>query len=326
VLTESRLARMLPDSLQKMQQMLPASGPLWESALARQYPSRRPAEAASDVEPTPTATRVGFFAGCVGSVLFQHVNRQSIDLLTRAGAEVLVPTGQQCCGAIHHHGGAVGPALRMAKANIDAMLPVDGEGVDLIVTNVAGCGAMLKDYDHLLRDDPDYADRAKLFVQRLRDISEALVELSSPPPPQDQNLNLTATYHDACHLLHAQRVQSEPESLLAQVPGLELIPLAERDMCCGAAGTYNLAQPQMARQLAERKLRKIQETGARLCITANAGCAMQIQSEARRLAIPLDVKHPVSVLHDACFGQGTPTAANPSEPAAAETPATPSHR
>jgi len=289
--TSPRMQRRLPPALRKMQQMLPESGPMWERGLARRYP---PAEG---VEKRAT---VGLLAGCVGSVLFQQVNRKTIDLLRRAGCEVLVPPRQRCCGAIPHHGGRVAQAERFARANIDAFLPTRGTQVDLIVNNAAGCGAMLRQYDHLLRDDPKYAERAEQFVNRCRDVSEALVELESPAP--EHALKRVATYHDACHLVHGQKVSDPPRRLLAQIPDLELVPLIESDMCCGAAGTYNLAQPEMARRLAERKLRKIQETGASVCVTGNVGCAMQIASEARRLEIPLQVRHPVDLLHEACFG------------------------
>ncbi|MEX0746149.1 MAG: heterodisulfide reductase-related iron-sulfur binding cluster [Phycisphaeraceae bacterium] len=291
-LTRSPLARLLPAPLAKMQQMLPADGPVWESRLAAHYPST-----ATDGRATK---RVALLAGCVGSVLFQQVNRQTIALLQRAGCDVFVPRAQGCCGAIHHHGGAVEAARRMARANIDAMLDVDGQPMDAVVNNAAGCGAMLKEYDHLLRDDDDYRDKAKTFVAKVRDITELLVELDSPPP--EHAVNRTAAYHDACHLAHGQGVVAPPRRLLGSIPGLKLVPLPESTMCCGAAGTYNLTQPEMARQLAERKLAHLRTTGAELCVTGNVGCAMQIAGEARRVGQPLEVVHPVTLLHEACFG------------------------
>lgn len=281
--------RLLPLQLAKMQQMLPSHGPLWETRLAQRYPADRDAL----VDGKPRAV-VGLLAGCVGSVLFQDVNRQTIRLLQLAGCEVVVPHDQRCCGALHHHGGHIDEAMHFAKANIDAFTAAN---VDYVVNNAAGCGAMLKDYAHLLRDDANYAQQAEAFVRINRDISELLVELRLKPPTR--SLDRTVTYHDACHLAHAQKVTAPPRQLLEAVPGLKLIPLPESDMCCGAAGTYNLAEPQMARQLAERKLRHIQATGASMCVTGNVGCAMQIQSEADRLGIPLRVVHPVTVLYEA---------------------------
>ncbi len=293
LISRSPLIRRLPRSLQKMHQMLPPTGPVWESRLADRYP-------AQPHDPSLPTRRVAFLEGCIASVMFQEVNRQSVALLRRGGCEVLVPRAQRCCGAILHHGGRVPAAQALARTNIDAFLPRDGEPVDAIVTNVAGCGAMLKEYDHLLRDDPDYAERARQFVAKVRDISEYLAELDLGKPVAP--VETRATYHDACHLIHAQKVGEAPRSLLSRVEGLEMRPLPESDMCCGAAGTYNIAEPEMAQRLAERKVRHIQSTGARMCITGNVGCAMQIQSEASRLGVDLTVAHPVTVLHRAYFG------------------------
>ncbi|MFA9477974.1 (Fe-S)-binding protein [Phycisphaerales bacterium AB-hyl4] len=302
----------LPRPLAKMQQMLPAAGPLWPRSLAPHYPptptsppSRSKAQRRSgSPESPPNQTppkRVALLAGCVGSVLFNDVNRQTVALLQLAGCEVYVPRAQQCCGAIHHHGGNIEAARKMAKANIDAMLEIDGKPIDAIVNNAAGCGAMLKEYDHLLRDDPAYADKAKAFARKTRDITELLVELDLPTP--EHAVNRTVAYHDACHLAHGQRVVDPPRRLLASIPGLKLVPLPESTMCCGAAGTYNLTQPEMARQLGERKLRHIKTTGAATCATGNVGCAMQIAGEADRLNTPLEVAHPVTLLHEAHFGK-----------------------
>lgn len=293
------IARRLPDTFAKMYDMLPDDGPLWETGLARRYPPT--ANTGANGKPK---LRVGFFAGCVGAVLFQDVNRQAIDLLRLAGCEVLVPPSQGCCGAIHHHAGAVKPSEAIARRNIDAFFPSAGEArVDVLVNTIAGCGAMLKDYHHLLRDDPAYAERASRFVGKVRDISELLWQVGLPEP--EHEVDRTVVYHHACHLAHAQRVTDPPIQLLARVKGLKVAPLAEADMCCGAAGTYNLQQPEMARALAQRKLDHIRHAASRVCVTGNVGCAMQIQSEADRIDMPLTVTHPVSVLHEAYFGPTT---------------------
>lgn len=294
----TKLTRLLPLRLQKMQQMLPAKGPLWEKSLAQFYPANK----AQCVDGKPRAT-IGLLAGCVGSVLFQEVNRQAIELLQHAGCDVIVPKAQQCCGAIHHHAGHEHEGADFARLNIDAFFPAantEHAAPDYIVTNIAGCGAQLKDYGMFLRDDAGYADRAKGFAARVRDISEVLVQFAPPKPARE--LAMTATYHDACHLAHAQKVTAPPREMLSWIAGLKLIPLTESDMCCGAAGTYNLSQPEMAMQLGERKISHIKSTGAKVCITGNVGCAMQIQSEAQRMGLDVRVMHPVSVLHEACFG------------------------
>jgi glycolate oxidase iron-sulfur subunit len=279
-------ARCLGPGVAKMNDMLPPRGPLWERNLAPFHPATGPKRAT-----------VGFFAGCVGSVVFQHVNRKTIQLLQHLGCEVVVPMSQACCGAMHHHNGYPGPAADFARRNLDAF-----DGVDVVINNIAGCGAMLKEYDHLLRDDPKWAARAAAFTRKTRDISQFLAELNPPPPPPAHRVEQTAVYHDACHLAHGQKITAQPRALLARVPGLKLIPLVESDTCCGAAGTYNLQQPQMARALAERKLAHIRASGAKLCITGNVGCAMQIASEARRAGMELNVLHPVEVLHRAYLG------------------------
>lgn len=279
----------LPTQLNKMQQMLPSSGPMWESSLAEVYL----ADDAAKIDGKPKA-RVGLLAGCVGSVLFQDVNRQTIALLQKAGCDVVVPKAQNCCGAIHHHGGHVDQARAFARGNIDVF---ETEQVKFIVNNAAGCGAMLKDYAHLLRDDQDYAEKSVAFTAKNRDICELLHEVGLPDNPK--KIERTVTYHDACHLAHAQRITAQPRDLLARIPGLTVIPLFESDMCCGAAGTYNLSQPDMARELAERKLGHIRKTGATTCVTGNVGCAMQIQSEAERTGMMLNVVHPVTILHEA---------------------------
>lgn len=286
LLRKTGLMRLLPMQLQKMEQMLPEAGSLW--------PRR-----ARGQGPTTASRRVAFFTGCVGSVMYDRVNQQAIDLLALCGVRVLVPP-QVCCGAIHHHNAAEHPAKAMARRNIDTLMPEGGPEPEMIVTTIAGCGAMLREYDVLLRDDPHYADRARRFVAKVRDVSEALIELGLGQP--EHAVTMQATYHDACHLAHAQRVTLPPRQLLSRVKGLTLRPLTESDICCGAAGTYNLTQPAMARELAVRKLANVASTGATICITGNVGCAMHIQSQARERRQDLRVLHPVEVLHAAHFG------------------------
>lgn len=304
--TAPAITKMLPKQFQKMQQMLPSSGPLWEKNLHTFYAAKAP-------DGKKTAT-IGMFAGCVGSVMFQHVNRQTIELLQHAGCDVIVAPAQDCCGAIHHHSGDAHTAEAMAIRNINAFgkealskldisdLPdhPSGIGVDFIVNNIAGCGAMLKDYDHLLRDDKDYASKGKDFSDRSQDICQILLKLNPAKPTH--KLDRTITYHHACHLKHAQKAGDPPLELLSWIQGLQINPLPEADMCCGAAGTYNLSQPEMAQTLAERKIEHIQSTKARIVAMGNVGCAMQVQSESNRLGADLHVVHPVTLLHEAYFG------------------------
>ncbi|QNN24977.1 4Fe-4S dicluster domain-containing protein [Planctomycetales bacterium ZRK34] len=268
----------------KMQQMLPASGPLWPKAIDERFEARQPKK-----------MTIGMLSGCVGSVMFGQTNQQTAELLAHLGCEVRSPREQVCCGAIPHHDGNPTEAMKLAKRNIEVFTDCDR-----IVIPIAGCGAMLKEYDHLLRDDPAWAQRAVDFVSRVRDISELICELDPPVPPHA--LPMRVTYHDACHLAHAQKITAPPRRLLAMIEGLEVVPLAESDLCCGAAGTYNLMQPEMSTDLAVRKIENIRATGANICVTGNVGCAMQIQSQADAVGLDVQVMHPVELLHRAYLG------------------------
>ena len=291
------LFKLLPAKLQKMEQMLPSRGKLWPRRLPQHLSGTgfQPVSGDAQHGSKTRATQVHFFAGCIGSVIFEKVNRQTVDLLGACGADVLVPHAQVCCGAIHNHGGAHDGAQELARRNIDAF-----EGAAIIVANVAGCGAMLREYDVLLRDDPRYAERARAFVARVRDVSEALLDLGLPT--MKHAIDATVTYHDACHLAHGQRVTAPPRALLARIPGLTLVALPESDMCCGAAGTYNLEHPEMATSLANRKLDNVASTGAPVCATGNVGCAMHLQSQADARGQRIAVLHPIELLHRAVFG------------------------
>ena len=293
VLMQSGLTKMLPSQFQKMQQMLPEDGPLWESGLEAYYPATQ-----NLVDGKPRA-KVAMFPGCVGSVMYQDINRKTIQLLTHLGCEVVVPRQATCCGAIHHHAGEDKGGRDFAKANINAYFNVKNLP-DFIVNNIAGCGAGLKEFGHLLKDDPAYAEKATQFASKVRDVCQLIDELNPPTPTHP--VKKRVTYHHACHLLHAQKAGDPPLRLLRRVADLEILPLEEADFCCGAAGTYNLTEPEMAMQLAERKIRHIQETGASIVVMSNVGCAMQIASEAKRLSVNLTTEHPVEILHQAYLG------------------------
>ncbi len=271
------LIRLLPVQLQRMVAMLPPprrnEGPLPEFLPAI---GRRRAT-------------VALFTGCVGDAMFRHVNWATARVLQQNGCDVHVPPTQVCCGAIHFHAGSSDPARKLADDNL-AAFPL--ERFDAIINNVAGCGSMLKDYGHHWHDDRQGARTA--WAAKVRDVNEFLDELG-PIRPEGE-IRAVATYHDACHLLHAQKIQDPPRRLLALVPGLQLHELPETELCCGAAGTYNLSQPEMSSRLSRRKLDNIRKTGARVLVTSNAGCALQIAREAREQGEPLAVVHPMEVL------------------------------
>jgi glycolate oxidase iron-sulfur subunit len=239
---------------------------------------------------------VALFTGCVGDVLFRQTNWATARVLQENGCEVVVPQSQVCCGAIHFHAGSEGPAREFADKNVSAF-PLND--VDAVIINVAGCGSMLKDYGHHWHDDRQL-DRAR-FAAKVKDVHEFLDELGFVAPQGE--LRVTATYHDACHLAHAQKIREQPRRLLKQIPGLKLVELPESELCCGAAGTYNLTEPEMAGRLSRRKLNNILSTGASVVVTANAGCLMQIACEARMQGRMLRLAHPMELLDLSYRGQ-----------------------
>ena len=278
------LWKLLPDRLGRLLTMLP------------HLPRRLPAlPAVLPAEGTQRA-RVALFTGCVQDAIFQHTNWATARVLQKNGCEVIIPSQQGCCGAIHFHSGSSPEARELSDQNLSAFDPDD---VDAIIINVAGCGAMLKDYGHHWDDDRQSARRK--FADKVMDVSEFLDQLGLIPP--EGTIGLQATYHDACHLVHAQGVRDQPRNILGQVPGLELVPLPESEICCGAAGTYNLTQPEMASQLSRRKMAHIRETGAKLVITANTGCLMQIGCESRISGAGVRVLHPMELLYLSYLGE-----------------------
>lgn len=233
--------------------------------------------------------RVAFFVGCVADAMFRHVHWATLRVLQQNGCDVLIPSGQGCCGAIHYHSGSRHGARRMADANVAAF---NLDEIDAVVVNHAGCGAMLKEYG-LHWEDENQAAR-KRFAEKVRDVNEFLDQLGPVAP--EGRIEAVATYHDACHLGHAQKITAAPRRLLAMIPGLELVELPETEICCGSAGTYNLNQPRMADRLVKRKLENVLSTEPEIVLASNAGCLLQIGREVRRLRKPLRVMHPIELL------------------------------
>ena len=231
---------------------------------------------------------VALLQGCVQRVFFGHVNDATARVLAAEGFEVHAPRLPRCCGALQLHTGDEA-ALALAKQTIAAL-----ERHDTIVVNAAGCGSAMKDYGHVLRDDPDWAERANRFSAKVRDATEVLAEVE--PRAEHRPVHMKVAYHDACHLAHAQGVRTQPRELLRRVPGLELVEPAEWEICCGSAGVYNLLEPEPAAELGERKARNLLDTGAEAVAAANPGCALQITSHTARLGRALPVYHPLELL------------------------------
>jgi glycolate oxidase iron-sulfur subunit len=233
--------------------------------------------------------RVAFFVGCVADAMFRHVHWATLRVLQRNGCDVFVPEEQGCCGAIHFHASDSRGARMMADANLVAF---ELDRYDAIVVNHAGCGAMMKEYGLHWKDG--LQPHRKKFAEKVRDVHEFLDALGAAPP--SGRIEAVATYHDACHLGHAQAITAAPRRLLSKIPGLMLRELPETELCCGSAGTYNLNQPEMADRLSRRKLQNILSTQAQIVLAANAGCLLQIAAEARQNGHPLLVMHPMELL------------------------------
>jgi glycolate oxidase iron-sulfur subunit len=232
---------------------------------------------------------VALLQGCVQRVFFADVNEATARVLAAEGFEVHVPRAPRCCGALPMHAGEDVQARGLAKATIEAL-----DGYDTVIVNAAGCGSAMKDYGHVLRDEPDWAERAAAFSARVRDVSEFLAQ--AEPRAERRPIEIKVAYHDACHLAHAQGVRSQPRELLRGIPGLELVEPADWELCCGSAGIYNLVQPEPAAQLGERKARNLLDTGAEAVVAGNPGCALQISAHTERLGRPLPILHPIELL------------------------------
>ncbi|MFI6350117.1 (Fe-S)-binding protein [Streptomyces sp. NPDC050560] len=240
---------------------------------------------------------VGLLTGCVQGSFFPDVNAATVRVLAAEGCDVVVPPGQGCCGALSAHAGREPEAIAFAKRIVTVF---EAARVDTLVVNSAGCGSHLKEYGHLLRDEPGWAERAAALDAKVRDVSELLDELG--PVAERHPLPMTVAYQDACHLAHAQGVRDAPRRLLSGIPGLGLRELAEPELCCGSAGTYNVLHPEPAAELGERKAHAVLATGADVLVTANPGCWMQISTTLARMGERMPVAHTVQVLDAALRG------------------------
>ncbi|MEO2015646.1 MAG: heterodisulfide reductase-related iron-sulfur binding cluster [Fuerstiella sp.] len=274
------LPRLLPERLRRMQEQLPSLG----KSLPR-LPESLPAKG-------ERRARVGLFIGCVADAMFRRVHWATARVLQENGCDVVIPASQACCGAIHYHSGASGPAIDLIKQNSAAF---DDDSLDAIIVNVAGCGSMLKDYSHIAEEiaADSELDPAK-FVSRVKDVSEFLAELEPRAPTGP--IDAVVAYQDACHLQHAQRIREQPRQLLSLIPGITLQPVAEEELCCGAAGSYNLTQPDMADRLGQRKVAELIKVQPDIIVTGNAGCSLQLQVQLKKAGHAVPVLHPMELL------------------------------
>ena len=263
------------------------------AALLELVPDRASSRALPATYPPRGARRgrVALFTGCVMRAAFADTNGATARVLARNGFEVVVPAEQTCCGALHAHAGERRDARALARRNIASLEDLE---VDAFIVNAAGCGAALKEYGWLLKDDAAWSERAARFAARVRDASEFLADAGLSAAPG--SISARVAYDDPCHLLHGQRIREQPRALLAAIPGLQVMPLAEADWCCGSAGTYNVTQPELSAKLLERKVGHITQSGAELLVTANPGCQMQIAAGLRAARAPVTVIHLMDLL------------------------------
>ena len=246
---------------------------------------------------------VGMLTGCVQREFFGEVNAATARVLAAEGCDVIAPRKQGCCGALSVHTGREEEGMAFARRLIDTF---EQAGVDWVVVNSAGCGSTMKDYVHLLVDDPGYAERARVFSERVRDLSEILVELgpvAQRHPIAAAGRDVVVAYHDACHLRHAQKVVGQPRELLNGIPGVRLKEIPDAEICCGSAGVYNILHPEPATELGDRKAANISRTGAELLVTANPGCLMQISQALERAGRPIPFVHTAVVLDASIRGE-----------------------
>jgi glycolate oxidase iron-sulfur subunit len=252
---------------------------------------------------------VGMLTGCVQSVFFPQVNAATARVLAAEGCDVIIPRGQGCCGALSLHSGRSGEAARFARHIIETF---ERAGVDAIVVNSAGCGSAMKEYADLLADDAAWAPRAAALSGKVRDFAEflaGLFETAGGPAAARHPVPVRAAYHDACHLAHAQRITAAPRDLLRGIPELELAEVPDAGTCCGSAGIYNLLQPAAAREFGERKAASVLDTGARLLISANPGCSLQISSALEARGEHIAVAHTAEILDASIRGVPVPVPA-----------------
>ena len=252
-------------------------------ALLPENPTHCDLPVVSKATASPARGRVGLVSGCVMSVLFGETNAATMRLINRAGYDVVTPREQGCCGALHAHGGNLDQARAAARHNIQVF---ENLQLDAILINAAGCGSTLKEYGHLLGDDPAWAERARKFGALVLDLTEWLVQQPDAPlagvtTAEADSAAVRVTCHDACHLAHAQRITQPPRDLVRRVPGHNLVELPEADVCCGSAGSYNLTEPAMSARLQRRKIENILATGATVVVTTNPGCLLQIRAGLR---------------------------------------------
>jgi glycolate oxidase iron-sulfur subunit len=283
---KSGVLKLMPKRLQELEAMTPTIPKRFSADLI-------PPVSSSQGKPR---YRVAMLTGCAQDLIFSDINRDTVDVLVRNGCQVITPSNQSCCGSLHGHNGEHELARTLARRQIDQFPP---DEFDAIISNAGGCGSHLKHYAQLLADDPRYADRARQWDAKLKDVHEWLATIGLEPIRDTKAPAIKVTYHESCHLCHGQKITRQPRQLLRTIPNLKLIELPESNWCCGSAGIYNITQPEMANRLLERKMNHIRSTGAEIVANGNSGCLLQLINGARIHQVPVRIAHPVTLLAEA---------------------------
>ncbi|MBY0595671.1 (Fe-S)-binding protein [Bacillus bingmayongensis] len=282
------IMKLFPDTLATMDLVLPKIPKMKEM---KNRPEFLPAE-------TTKKKRVAFFTGCLMDTMFLETNNATMKLLQLAGCDIVIPKEQSCCGALHGHAGEKSGAKELAKRNIQAFEDLK---IDYIITNAGGCGAYLVDYDYLLKDDPEWAERAKQFVAKIKDITAILVELNFHKRTDLRLSPQIITYQDSCHLRNVMRTSSQPRMLLQAIQGVTYREMKEADRCCGSAGIYNIVHSELSMEFLDYKMERVHETDATTIVTANPGCLLQMKLgiEREKLSHKMRGIHIVDLLLEA---------------------------
>lgn len=271
---------LLPERLRKLESMLPPISQRFFRPDATILPAIGKRRA-----------KVAMLNGCVMPLLFSDINEATVRVLRRNGCEIVFPQAQTCCGALNTHNGESVAAKAMARQNIDAFLDAD---VEAVVVNAAGCGAAMKEYGYLLRDDPLYTEKAKRFSSIVKDATQFLGDLGLVGKLAP--LKMTVTYQDPCHLAHGQRVRSQPRDLLRAIPDLQLHEMEGSDRCCGSAGIYNITHPTMSQHLLKEKMQSVAATQAEAVIAPNPGCMLQLRYGSQQYGPDVKIYHLMDLL------------------------------
>jgi glycolate oxidase iron-sulfur subunit len=237
--------------------------------------------------------KVAFLAGCINNVAFSHLNHATVKVLTQNGIEVHIPAGQGCCGALHAHAGYRNESRELARNNIRVFL--NGE-YDAIVTNAAGCGSHMKEYDDLLEHDAEFAGKAKQFRDKVKDVTEYLAAIGLHEPKK--KIGRKVAYQDPCHLANAQRIKDQPRALLKAI-GCDLVELPHQDQCCGSAGVYNVLETELSLRILSAKMDDVQSVESDIIATANVGCMIQLRAGMEQRGLRQPVKHVMELLDEA---------------------------